>query len=80
MSNEAIWDQLTMLVRTQFKDGDLAVMPETTAADVPGWDSLAHIRFILAVEKEFSIKFRTAEISSFENMGDLAAMVAHKTQ
>lgn len=80
MNDGAIWDQLTALLRTQFKDESLPVTPATTAADVPGWDSLAHIRFILAVEKGFGIKFRTAEISSFDNLGDLAAMIAQKLQ
>lgn len=80
MNDGAIWDQLTALLRTQFKDEPLPVTPATTASDVPGWDSLAHIRFILAVEKGFGIKFRTAEISSFDNLGDLAAMIAQKLQ
>lgn len=80
MNDMAIWDQLTALLRTQFKDEGLPVTVETTASDVPGWDSLAHIRFILAVEKGFGIKFRTAEISSFDNLGDLAAMIAQKLQ
>lgn len=80
MNDTAIWDQLTALLRSLFKDDGLAVTAETTAADVPGWDSLAHIRFILAVEKGFGIKFRTAEISSFDNLGDLAAMIAQKRQ
>jgi acyl carrier protein len=80
MNDIAIWDQLTAVLRTQFKDEALPVTAETTASDVPGWDSLAHIRFILAVEKGFGIKFRTAEISSFDNLGDLAAMIAQKLQ
>jgi acyl carrier protein len=80
MNDMAIWEELTALLRTQFKDDGLAVTTGTTAADVPGWDSLAHIRFILAVEKGFGIKFRTAEISSFDNLGDLAAMIAQKLQ
>lgn len=80
MNDMAIWNQLTALLRTQFKDDRLAVTAQTTAADIPGWDSLAHIRFILAVEKGFGVKFRTAEISSFNNLGDLAAMIAQKRQ
>ena len=79
MMDSEIWDQLTALVRGQFKDEALKITPETTARDVPGWDSLAHIRFILATEKAFGIKFRTAEISSFENLGELAAMIVQKT-
>ena len=27
-----------------------SISPETTAADVPGWDSLAHVRIMLNIE------------------------------
>lgn len=80
MNDAQIWDQLAATLRTLFKDDSLVVTAATTAADVPGWDSLAHIRFILAVEKGFGVKFRTAEISSFDNLGDLAAIIAQKLQ
>ena len=30
--------------------------PELTADDVPEWDSLTHVRLILAVQKAFKVK------------------------
>lgn len=78
MTQDEIYGQLTDLFRAQFKDPDLHVVAEMTANDVAGWDSLAHIRLILGVEKSFGVKFRTAEISAFRNVGDLAALIASK--
>jgi acyl carrier protein len=42
---------------------------------VDGWDSLAHIRLILTVEKAFKIKLSTSEIGKLENVGDLVALI-----
>ena len=35
--------------------------------DVPGWDSFNYIKFIVAVEMELGVKFRVADVESFEN-------------
>ena len=42
---------------------------DTTRDEVPGWDSLAYVNFIVAVELEFRVRFGVAEIESFENVG-----------
>lgn len=43
----------------------------TTRGDVQDWDSFNYINFIAAVEMELGIKFRIADIESFENVGDI---------
>lgn len=62
-----------------FDDDDLVITPETTADDVEEWDSLSHIRLIVAVERAFGIKFANAEIESLENVGDLIGAIDKKT-
>lgn len=79
MTDEEIYAGLTAVFRRQFKDEDLSITPEMTAEDVKGWDSLAHVRLILSVEKQFGVKFKTSEVAAFENVGDLAALVRAKT-
>lgn len=78
MTDEDIYNGITTVFRQQLKAPDLVVFPSMTAGDVKGWDSLTHIRLILAVEKQFGLKFRTSEVSSFRNVGDLAEMVRVK--
>lgn len=56
-------------------DDEITVTPELSAKDVDGWDSLAHIRLLLTVEKRFNIKFSTSEIGKLENVGDLVALI-----
>ncbi|MBF0135516.1 MAG: acyl carrier protein [Magnetococcus sp. DMHC-1] len=53
-----------------FIDDPETITPETVAADVEGWDSLSHTLVIMAVEKEFGIRFLARE-TAFENVGEL---------
>jgi len=50
----------------------------TTAADVPGWDSLTHIMIIDSTEKLFSVKFKLSEVIQFNNIGDMVACIKKK--
>lgn len=50
----------------------------TERSDVAGWDSFAYINFIVAVELEFGVKFHTAEIESFPNVGAILETVKSK--
>ena len=58
---------------------DLARSPQTTADDIEEWDSLSHVRLIVAVEREWDISFTNAEIEGFKCVGDLATAIAAKT-
>lgn len=52
--------------------------PETVASDVPGWDSLSHVRVLAAVEDAFDIRFRSLEVVRLKNVGELQALVDKK--
>ena len=48
------------------------------AGDVEEWDSLSHIRLIVAVEEAFQISFRSTEVGSLENLGDIIDLILLK--
>jgi acyl carrier protein len=52
---------------------------ETTAADVKGWDSIAHVMLVLASEREFGVRFESSEIANAANVGEFAELLAAKT-
>jgi acyl carrier protein len=62
-----------------FDIDSIQVKPELTAADVDEWDSLSHIRLMVAIEEEFGISFTSTEISSFKNVGELVSAIENKS-
>ncbi len=75
MEQAAIYEKLTEIFQDLFDDDSIQATPELSAKDVEGWDSLAHIRLIITIEKAFKVKFSTTEISKLEKVGDLAALI-----
>lgn len=73
-----VLDRLTQIFRVTFKDEEIVVGRSTTAEDIEDWDSLTHVVLIMAVEKEFSIRFSASEIASLENVGDLITVIEAK--
>lgn len=79
MMSDDIQGRVRDVMIDTFDLDDLDVSRETTAADVEEWDSLSHIRLVVALEREFGVKFSNAEIEGFENVGDLIDSIATKT-
>jgi acyl carrier protein len=77
-------EQAQEVFQQVFDDSELVLRDEMTADDISGWDSLAHINLIVAIEKSFRIKFGTAEISRLkedgQNVGGLLQLIEKKLQ
>ncbi len=74
-----IQERLTRTFRKVFDDPTLEISRSMTADDVEDWDSLSHINLIVAIEREFKMKFTTGEVSGLKNVGDLMDVIARKT-
>jgi acyl carrier protein len=61
-----------------FDDDDIKIVPEMTANDVDGWDSLSHVNLIVAIESKFKINFSQKELLTFKNVGDLLSSIRSK--
>ena len=59
-----------------FGEDDLVVLSSTTAADVEGWDSVSNIEVLIALEREFGIRFNTGEMAAVANVGELVTLIA----
>ncbi|NCS87320.1 MAG: acyl carrier protein [Ignavibacteria bacterium CG_4_9_14_3_um_filter_36_18] len=74
-----ISEKLINVIKKELKLNDgFELKPEMTANQVPGWDSLNHINIIVAIEKEFAVKFKGLEILKAKNIGDLQKLIDSK--
>ena len=79
MTREQTLHIVTEIMREYFDDEDIQLTPETTADDIPAWDSMNHVNIIVAIEQRMKIKFKTSEIESLHNVGDLVSVIESKT-
>ena len=67
--------QLREIVQDVLGDDELELHEQTAADDVEGWDSLAHINIMVAVEGAYGVTFTSDELSGFRNLGELQAFL-----
>ena len=79
MSGSEIIKKLERIFRDIFDEEDLGISNETTAEDIEDWDSLAHILLVLAIEKDFNVKFALGELQTLQNVGDMVDLIIKKT-
>jgi acyl carrier protein len=79
MTEAEIYEVLTTIFHDVFLRDDLTLSPHLSAKDVPDWDSFKQIEIIIAAEERFGLKFRTREMDSLNNVGDLVRLIASKS-
>ncbi len=78
MEMQEVIAQITPIFRDVLDNDDIQLTESTTAMDIEEWDSLNHIQLIVAIEKHFMVKFTSAEISAFKNVGEMCNTVLRK--
>ena len=79
MDSAAIIQDLTPIFADILDLPDLQLNPESNASNVEGWDSLAHINLVLAIQRKYNIKFALGELQDLKNLGEMAALIQKKT-
>lgn len=64
------------VVAETFKVPASSVTMDTKADDVQGWDSLAHTRVIMAIERSVGVRLPTRRAFAAADVGALCALVA----
>ena len=73
-----ILPRLQPIFRDVMDDEKLVVTRESNGQNVDGWDSLAHINLVSAIESEFHIRFALGELEELKNVGDMIDMMERK--
>ena len=76
---ETTLSKLQSIFREVLDDDQLSLAAETTAEEVPAWDSLSHLTLVAEIEKEFGIKFALGELQTLKNVGDMVDLVNAKS-
>jgi len=78
MNTSPVTERMQTVFRNVLNEPDLQLTDDLTAAEVPGWDSLAHIGLMFSLEAEFGVTFTDNELSLLENVGQLRTVIEAK--
>lgn len=75
MNDTEVLHALALAIREETGNPDVAVEPAMTANDIPGWDSLAHVRIVMNVEARTGAVVEMSDTYKAANVGDLCRIV-----
>ncbi|HRY33164.1 MAG TPA: acyl carrier protein [Bacteroidales bacterium] len=78
MNRDEILSDLRMIMEDVFDCTDFDLSEQTTAAEIEAWDSLSHIRLVVAIERHFQIKFSSMDFRYWNKVGDIVTSVVEK--
>lgn len=76
VTTEEILSTFSSILRDLLLDDTIVLKMDSRRENIPGWDSFNYINFIVAVESEFGVKFKVADIESFPDVGSMVTEVA----
>jgi acyl carrier protein len=78
MTREQLIQDLQEIFCDVFELDTIAIDANTSALDIEEWDSLTHIQLVVSVEKKYKIRFNSAEIQTWENVGKMVDSILLK--
>lgn len=73
-----ILEELQPLFRDILDQPNLRIARESNSSNVEGWDSLAHINLVTAIEQEYNVKFSIDELLELKNVGEMVDLMEIK--
>ncbi len=77
-ARDPIFERLRRVFGEVLANPGLELSAESTPETVPGWDSMAHLNLVLAIEQEFAVRFTTQEIGALASVGDFRQALASR--
>jgi acyl carrier protein len=75
MDRDAVWQAMIVAVREETGNSEAVVEPAMTANDIPGWDSLAHVRIVMNMEARTGAVIEMSDTYKAATVGDLCDIV-----
>ncbi|HEY3804353.1 MAG TPA: acyl carrier protein [Kofleriaceae bacterium] len=71
-------DRLRSIIATELEVPPDSVPADASAETFQPWDSLGHMRIIIAIEEQLDVRFATAEIAGLTSIDKLVAALASR--
>lgn len=78
MNKSEILIEISNILKDIFDDENLEIGAKTSSKDIPDWDSLVHIRIIVALCSQFNIELSIEEMTDVNNVGCMVDLVYNK--
>ncbi len=78
MTKKEIFEKIQNIFQNVFDNSEMKIENSSNSSNVENWDSLNHINLVVAIQKEFRIKFDLKEIQAFKNVGEMVDLVEKK--
>lgn len=78
MDSAAIIRDIQPIFRDVLDLPDLQLSRQSNASNMEGWDSLAHVNLVMAIEKRYKIKIALGELQDLKNVGEMADLIQKK--
>jgi acyl carrier protein len=75
MSEQDFAAVITATAREVFRQPSLSFRPAQVFRDIPGFDSILAIQFILAIESALEITLNEEDVDTMHTMGDLMTLL-----
>jgi acyl carrier protein len=75
MTDDEIQSRLTGIFRDVFDDQTIVLQPETTADDIPGWDSLSQVTLAVEIKHQLKVTLKTAEMGELRSVRQLIELI-----
>ena len=78
MDRGQVWQALVDAIRQETDNPDAIVSPRTTADEIPGWDSLAHVRIVMNLEARTGTEIEISDTYKAATVDDLFRIVLQR--
>lgn len=73
-----ILSKIQEIFRDVLDDPNIQLTRGSSSSNIAGWDSLAHINLVLAIEQEFNTHLSLSELQGLKNVGDIVDLVQQR--
>ena len=80
LENLSVYKKMHLIFLEVFERSTINLKTETTPVDIAEWDSLRNVTLMTAIEERFQVEFTIEELSSLENVGNLAKVLESKVK